>query len=143
MTLRVAFAGVAAAALLFPAGATGRGVACPRDVVPLTEPPSDGQRAEASHAARRFARSSYAPKAGLLTIGMRVAQVRWARAWPATRFVRSACGPAAWASTLAIDVVFPVMFAQPPHPYRGCDFCAGVTVLVARGEHGWFVWDAL
>jgi hypothetical protein len=143
MTLRVALALVAAAAAVWPAGPAARLGTCPRDVRPLTAAPSTAERAEATSAALRFARSSYAPRANFVTDRMGVTEVRWARGWPAAHFVLSSCGAVAWSGTLAISVVFPVMFDRPRRPFRGCDFCAGVVLLVARGPGGWFVWAAL
>jgi hypothetical protein len=143
MTLRVALALALAAAAVWPAGPAARLGACPTDVRPLAAAPSAAERAEATAAALRFARTSYAPRANFVVDRMGVTDVRWARGWPAAHFVLSSCGAVAWSGTLVVSVVFPVMFDKPPRPFGSCDFCAGVVLLVARGAGGWFVWDAL
>jgi hypothetical protein len=139
MRLRVGLA-LAVAAALFPAAARG---GCPRTLEPLSAPPSSAERVAATAAAVRYARLRYAPRAGLLTLRMGATEVRWTRDWAPARFLLSACGRAAWTRTLAVTVVFPVMYDHPPRPFRGCRFCAGVVLLVSRGRDGWFVWDAL
>jgi hypothetical protein len=143
MTLRVALALLAAAAALWPAGAASRLGGCPRDVRPLAAAPSPAERGEAARAALHYARWSYAPQANFVTDRMGISEMHWARAWPAAHFVLSSCGAAAWSGTVAVSVVFPVMFDRPRRPFRGCDFCAGVVVLVARGTGGWVVWETL
>jgi hypothetical protein len=139
MTLRVGLAAVVVAAVLPGAARAG----CPRALQPLAAPPSAAERAGAMSVAVRFARDVYAPRAGLLTLRMGATEVRWTRDWPPTRFLLSSCGRDAWTRTLAVTVVFPVMYDHPRRPFRGCEFCAGVVLLVSRGAAGWFVWDAL
>jgi hypothetical protein len=139
MTLRVGFAIVVAAAA-FP-GAARAG--CPGALQPLASPPTAAERGAATKVAVRYARLRYAPRAGLLTLRMGATDVRWTRDWADGRFLLSACGRAAWTRTLAVTVVFPVMYDDPPRPFPGCSFCAGVVLLVSRGPAGWFVWDAL
>jgi hypothetical protein len=138
MRLRVGLALVVAAVV--PGAARA---ACPQALQPLAAPPTAAERAGASRAAVRWARESYAPRAGLLTLRMGATDVRWTRRWPPARFLLSACGEAAWTRTLAVTVVFPVMYDHPARPSPGCEFCAGVVLLVSRGAGGWFVWDAL
>ena len=45
--------------------------------------------------------------------------------------------------TVAVSVVFPVMYDETGRPSPGCEYCAVVELLVARGARGWSVWDAL
>jgi hypothetical protein len=116
---------------------------CPHALRPLASPPSVAERATATRVAVRFARDRYAPRAGLLTLRMGATEVRWTREWAPARFLLGVCGREAWTRTLAVTVVFPVMYDRPPRPFRGCAFCAGVVLLVSRGPAGWFVWDAL
>jgi hypothetical protein len=140
MRLRAGFAVALAAAAAAPGAAWA---ACPQALRPLASPPSAGEREAATRAAVRYARLRYAPHAGLLTLRMGATEVRWTRDWAPARFLLSACGREAWTGTLAVTVVFPVMYDDPPRPFRGCAFCAGVVLLVSRRDDGWFVWDAL
>lgn len=141
--LRVAVAvAAAAAAATWPAGSSARLGACPQAVRPLPSAPSAADLREARRAALRFARA-YAARADLITDRMGVSELWWARDWAPAQFVRSSCGTAVWTATVAVDVVFPVMYAEPRRAPRGCAYCAAVVVLVARGERGWFAWDAL
>jgi hypothetical protein len=139
MRLRVALAVVAVAAVV-PGAARAGG---PQSLQPPVSPPTAVERAEATQAALRFARRVYAPRLHLLTLRSGAVDVQWARSWRPAQFLRSACGVAVWTRTLAVTVVFPVMYATPPRPFRGCDHCAGVVLLVSRGPAGWFVWDTL
>jgi hypothetical protein len=135
-------AGSAVAVATLVLAGTGR-AACPHALRALAAPPSAAERAAARTVAVRFARRRYAPRAGLLTLRMGATEVRWTRTWKPARFLLSACGRAAWTRTLAVTIVFPVMYDDPPRPFHGCAFCAGVVLLVSRREGGWFVWDAL
>jgi hypothetical protein len=139
MWLRVGLA-VAAAAAVFPGAARA---ACPQALQPLGSPPSTAERAAATEAAVRFARDDYAPHAGLLTLRMGATEVHWTRDWEPARFLLGVCGRDVWTRTLAVTVVFPVMYDRPPRPFHGCAFCAGVVLFVSHGHRGWFVWDAL
>ena len=141
--VRVAVAVAAAVtAASWPAGASARLAACPQAVRPLPAAPTPADLRDARAAAIRFARG-YAARLDFVTDRMGVTETWWARTWPRAAFVRSACGAAAWTATVAVAVVFPVMYAEPRPPPRGCAYCAGVVVLVARGARGWFAWDAL
>lgn len=139
MRLRAGLAVLAAATVVPGAARAG----CPEALRPLASPPSAVEKADATRTALRFARRSYAPRNGLLTLRSGATEVQWARDWEPARFLRSTCGFAVWARTLAVTVVFPVMYDRPPRPFRGCEFCAGVVLFVSRGAGGWFVWDAL
>ncbi len=139
MRLRAGLAVAFAAAVLPGAARAG----CPLGLRPLAAPPSGSERADARRAALRYARERYAPRAGLLTDRMGATEIRWTRDWEPMRFLLSVCGRSAWTRTLAVTVVFPVMYDRPPRPFKGCSFCAGVVLLVSRGPSGWFVWNAL
>jgi hypothetical protein len=139
MRLRAGLALLAAAAVA-PGAARA---ACPQAVQPLAWPPSAVEKEDATRAALHFARRTYAPRLGLLTLRSGATEVRWTRDWEPARFLLGTCGYAVWARTLAVTVVFPVMYDDPPRPFPGCPFCAGVVLLVSRGPAGWFVWDAL
>lgn len=133
MALRVAVG--LAAALVFAGGAAAR---CPPQPLPL---PAD--LAEAARATLRFAVRSYAPRAGVVATRGHVARLRALPDWAPGAFVRSACGRTAWERTLAVTVVFPVMYDDANPRLPGCDYCAGAIFLVSRTERGWRVWDAL
>jgi hypothetical protein len=129
---------LAAAAAAGPARA-----GCPQTAIPLAAPPTAVEQHDATRVAVRWARRTYAVRRSLLTDRMGATAVSWAPQLRALAFVRTACGVAAWSATVAVTVVFPVMWDDPPRPFARCDYCAGVVVLVTRGRSGWRVWDAL
>jgi hypothetical protein len=142
MTRRVAagLAAAAAAGLLAAGRADPRAAACPRALLPLASPPTADQVWQAEAAALRYARLRYAPARDLAVDGMYVAVADWVRAWRGGAFVASSCGGGVSARTIAVGVVFPVMYADPTPLSAGCGFCAAATFLVSRTGRGWRVW---
>jgi hypothetical protein len=136
-------AAAAAAGLIAAGRADARASACPRRLLPLAAPPSPAERRDAVGTALRFVRTRYAPPRTLVTERMFVAAVRWVPSWRAGGFVASSCGGSVSARTIAVSVVFPVMYDEPSRLTAGCGFCAAATFLVSRTSGGWRVWYTL
>lgn len=139
----VGLAAAAAAGLIGAGRADARAAACPRALLPLAAPLTAAERRGATGAALRYVRTRYAPPRTFDTERMFVAAVRWVPAWRAGGFVASSCGGSVSARTIAVSVVFPVMYDEPTGLTAGCGFCAAATFLVSRTAAGWRVWYSL
>lgn len=144
MTRRVA-AGIAAAAAAALAAGPGdaRAAGCPPTLLPLAAPPTAAQVSDAEAAALRYARTRWAPPRDYPVDRMYVASADWVRRWRDGGFVASSCGTAVSARTIAVGVVFPVVYDDPTPLTRGCGFCGAATFLVSRTTRGWRVWYVL
>ncbi|MGZ4352632.1 MAG: hypothetical protein ACXVZ4_03720 [Gaiellaceae bacterium] len=139
----VGLAAAAAAGLIGAGRADARASVCPQGLLPRAAPPTAAERRDATGAALRYVRTRYAPPRTLVTERMFVAAVSWVPYWHAGGFVASSCGGSVSARTIAVSVVFPVMYDEPTRLTAGCGFCAAATFLVSRTTAGWRVWYTL